>query len=147
MREDEPARWSFLEEESDGCCVVTRRMELVYLNAVARSLVPGDFLGRRCWEVFPVGDQACASRCPAVRAVSKAEADAIVYCEETLHVAGGPVTLGVAVIPLQMAQEGRERGLLLLRPKTAGSSDEAFRQELLEHARRLLALALTRLAR
>ena len=32
MREDNPMRWSFLEEESDACCVVTRRMELVYLT-------------------------------------------------------------------------------------------------------------------
>ncbi len=137
MLKDNPVRWSFLEEESDACCVVTRRMEVVYLNATARSLVRADFFGRRCWEVFPVGGGACAARCPAVRAVS--QADAIVYCEETVQVAGQPVTLGVAVIPLRTAPAGPDRGLLLLRPKTAGRSDEAFRDELLAYARRLVA--------
>ncbi len=141
MREDNPMRWSFLEEESDACCVVTRRMELVYLNATARSLVRADFFGRRCWEVFPVGGGACAARCPAVRAVS--QADAIVYCEETVQVAGQPVTLGVAVIPLRTAPAEPDRGLLLLRPKTAGRSDETFRDELLAYARRLMESRVT----
>ncbi len=130
-------RWRFLEDERDACSVVTRRMEVVYLNAAARALVPSEWFGSRCWEVFPVGDESCAARCAAVSAVSKA--DELIYCEETLHAAdGSPIPLGVAVIPLHSAVLEGERALLLLRPKTHGRSADRFRRDLLEEAGRLL---------
>ena len=127
------SRWGFLEAERDACSVVTRQMVVVYLNEVARSLVPPEWFGRRCWDVFPVGEENCASRCAAVAAVSKA--DDIVYCEETIHAAdGSPLRLGLAVIPLRAAARMGERAILLLRPKVPGMPDENFRTKLLERA-------------
>lgn len=131
------ARWRFLEAEKDACCVVTRRMEVVYLNEAARSLVPEPWFGSRCWEVFPVGEGACAGRCPAVRWVAASAADG--YCEEVLSVHGRPLVLGVAVLLLQR-RESPERSLLVLRPR--GEEDpEGFRERLLADGRRLRARA------
>lgn len=134
-------RWSFLEEVPDACSVVSRRMELLYLNATARSLVSPDWFGSRCWQVFPVEDGSCASRCPAVRAVNRSED--IVYCEETIYPDEALVTLGVAVIPLGTTHEHGERSILLLRPKRAGICEDAFRRELLEDAEHLSALSFS----
>ncbi len=128
------SRWGFLEREPDGFGVVTRGMEVLYLNAVARSLVPLRWFGCRCWDLFPVGDQGCASRCPAVKAVSRSPE--IFYCEETLYGRGGvPINFGVAVIPVA-GQDG-SRAVLLLRPKPEGSDDESFRRGILERAGQL----------
>ncbi|MBI4586266.1 MAG: hypothetical protein HY717_19830 [Planctomycetes bacterium] len=129
------ARWSFLDREPDACSVVTWRMEVVYLNAAARSLVSPGWFGCRCWEVFPVGDSTCAARCPAVKAVNKG--NEIVYCEETLYPGKGTsVTVGVAVIPLgKKARQGD--AVLLIRPKIPGRSEEVFRRSLLERAQEL----------
>ncbi len=127
------SRWGFLEAERDACSVVTRQMVVVYLNEAARSLVPPEWFGRRCWDVFPVGEENCASGCAAVAAVSKA--DDIVYCEETIHAAdGSPLRLGLAVIPLRAAARMGERAILLLRPKAPDMADENFRTKLLERA-------------
>ncbi len=125
-------RWGFLEREPDACSVVTWRMEVVYLNAAARSLVSPGWFGCRCWEVFPVGDSTCAARCPAVKAIH--EGNEIVYCEETLYPGKGTsVTVGVAVIPLgKKVREGD--AVLLIRPKIPGRSEEVFRRSLLERA-------------
>ena len=54
------AQWGFLEDHPDACGVVTLRMELIYLNAAARTLVPQRWFGCRCWEAFPVADSGCA---------------------------------------------------------------------------------------
>ena len=97
MESDGPAAfWSFLEDQADACAVVTRRMNVLYLNAPARSLVPKDWFGKRCWAVFPVNDAFCAARCPAIRAVSRS--DEIVYCEEKLDLGEDAplLVLGVA---------------------------------------------------
>ena len=132
------SRWGFLEAERDACSVVTRQMVVVYLNEAARSLVPPGWFGRRCWDVFPVGVESCASRCAAVAAVSKA--DDIVYCEETIYAGdGSPLRLGVAVIPLRVTPPADERAVLLLRAKTPGMAEEVFRRELLERAAELRA--------
>lgn len=132
------SRWGFLEAERDACSVVTRQMVVVYLNEVARSLVPPGWFGRRCWDVFPVGEESCASRCAAVAAVSNA--DDIVYCEEIIYAAeGAPLHLGVAVIPLRVAPPAEERAVLLLRPKAPEMADENFRSKLLERAAELRA--------
>ncbi len=130
------SRWGFLEAERDACSVVTRQMVVVYLNEVARSLIRPGWFGRRCWDVFPVGEESCASRCAAVAAVSKA--DDIVYCEETIYAGdGSPLRLGVAVIPLRATPPADERAVLLLRAKTPGMAEEVFRRELLERAAEL----------
>ena len=63
---NDDTRWSRLEDCSDASAVVSRRMEVLYLNPAARSLVPPRWRGLRCWEVFPVRDRSCASPCPAM---------------------------------------------------------------------------------
>ncbi|MBI4600372.1 MAG: PAS domain-containing protein [Planctomycetes bacterium] len=138
--QDAAVRWGFLDEVSDPCCVVSPRMELVFMSAAARDLVPRAWFGCRCWQVFPVGPAACAARCPAVKAVA-AGTEAI-YCEETIRPPGvDPIVVGVAVVPLSRAAAG-EKALLVLRPKPAqggesGGADAAFREELLERGRAL----------
>jgi hypothetical protein len=128
-------KWAGLDDQGDPCAVVTRRMEVVYLNPAAQSLVPEAWPGRRCWEVFPVGAAACASRCPAVRAVTAA--DEIELCEETIFPGGDPVLLGVAVIPVGPPESESYRAMLLLRPRPADSAPDQFRARLLEDASRL----------
>ncbi|MBI4585529.1 MAG: Crp/Fnr family transcriptional regulator [Planctomycetes bacterium] len=114
--------------------MVTKRMELLYLNAAARSLARARWFGKRCWEVFPGGDKRCASRCPAVRAAASGRES--IYCEETVYSHdGSPIERGVAAVPFLTKGENGERALLLFRPKEEGKSDKAFRNELLEHAR------------
>lgn len=130
------SRWGVLDDESDACAVVTRRMEVVYLNSVAESLVPEGWLGQRCWEVFPVKDRSCVSRCPAVQAISSGAR--IAYCEETVYPGGVPLVLGVAVVPLPDAGDG-EGALLILRPKDGSVADGVFRRRLLATAERLAA--------
>src|SRR3989338_3582378 len=126
-------RWGFLEKQVDACSVVTRRMEVIYLNAAARSLLPPKWFGRRCWEVFPMGDRVCAARCPAILAVSKSQD--IIYCEETLYGRdGSPVPLGVAVIPLRVLPKGGERAILLLRRNAPDIAQDVFQRDLLEQA-------------
>jgi hypothetical protein len=137
------ARWSFLDEQSDAVSVVTRRMEILYLNAAARGLVPPAWMGRRCWEVFPVGNTSCPSTCPAVKVVSTG--GEIAYCEERIYPRGTPVELGVAVIPMGgagAALEGPERAVILLRPKAAGESPEGFKARLLADATHLRSLCI-----
>jgi hypothetical protein len=124
-------RWEFLEGEADACAVVTRRMEVVYLNAAGRSLVPDGWLGERCWNVFPVGSAACAAACPAIRAVSAG--CGIEYCEETIYPGGEAVRLGVAVVPLDGARTG-PRAILRLRPIREDVPRETFRAALLADA-------------
>ena len=99
LRDETALRWSFLEDERDACVVVSERMELVYINAAARELVPGQWFGKRCFEVFPVVDETCAFHCPKIRAVS--ESLDVVYCEETVCSRDMDcVVLGVGLIPL-----------------------------------------------
>jgi len=134
------SRWGFLEEQSDACSVVTRRMEVVYLNHSAQTLVPPAWMGRRCWEVFPVGASSCAARCPAVKAVSAS--NEIVYCEETIYPGGKPLPLGVAVIPLGETGKDGEQAVLLLRPRAGHQEGDEFKAALLEDARNLRSLCL-----
>lgn len=117
-------------------------MEVLYANSSARSLLPPDWFGHRCWQAFPVLDAGCASSCPAVRAVG--QSDEIVYCEEDLHPGNGVVVkIGVAVIPLATVQADGEKAILYIRPKPGDSTAGAFKSVLLENARRVQALALT----
>ena len=126
-------RWRSLEEERDACIVVSRRMEVLYANVTARSLVSPEWFACRCWEVFPVVEEGCAARCSAVRAVSKAED--IAYCEEALLTPDGTTqSLGVADIALRIAGSEGEQANLILRPKPPGEPEEIFRRGLLSRA-------------
>ena len=134
-------RWSFLDQEHDPCGVVSQHMEVLYLNAAARLIIPADWFGRRCWQAFPVQDAHCAARCLAVWAVGHSKE--IVYCEETIYPgSGGPILVGVAVTPLGNIQADGEQAILLLRPKPADSAEESFQRALLDDARRLQSLSL-----
>ncbi len=138
LRDETALRWSFLEDERDACVVVSERMELVYINAAARELVPGEWFGKRCFEVFPVVDETCAFHCPKIRAVS--ESLDVVYCEETVCSRDkGCVVFGVGLIPLGPEGDDRARAVFLLRAKEEGSEESEFRAQLLldaESARR-----------
>jgi len=112
-------------------------MELVSLNAAARNLVPENWFGRHCWQAFPVVDQSCATRCEAVRAVR--ESDEITYCHENIRSPDGePVTLGVAVIPLNDVAVESEQSVLLLRPHPGPAEEKTFQDGLLRDASALL---------
>jgi hypothetical protein len=111
-------------------------MELVYMNDAARSLIPAEWFGRRCFEVFPTADELCALHCPTVTAVH--EAHEILQCKEVLRSDDGRQTeVGVAVIPLEGASKDEARALLLLRPKERSDEDES--SALLERAKQLRA--------
>ncbi len=127
LQEESALRWGFLEQETDACAVVSDRMELAYMNEPARRLVPLDWFGRRCFEVFPTANDLCAIGCPTRTAVH--EAHDILYCEEVLKGDGVSRELGVAVVPLEGASHDEARALLLLKPKESmtqeGLLDEA----------------------
>lgn len=116
LRDETALRWSFLESEPDPCVVVSERMELVYLNEPAHRLVPGEWFGKRCFEVLPTVDETCAFHCDKMRAVN--ESVDVVYCEETVGSAGGELVLGVGLIPLDARTDDPARAVLLLRDKT-----------------------------
>ena len=129
-------RWGRLEDEREACVVVSDRMELVYINAAARALVPGEWFGKRCFEVLPTVDEACAFHCPTIAAVT--ESVDVAYCEETLS---GDNNLrrvfGVGLIPLGKGGDDRARAIFLLRAKGASVDEGAFRVQLLTDARSL----------
>lgn len=141
LEDEDSLRWGFLEENGDACAVVSDRMELVYLNAPARALVPEEWFGRRCFEIFPTANDVCAFKCPTITAVH--EASEILYCEEVLRAPDASIReLGVAVIPLAGVSGDEARALLLLRPKAENGEDA-----LLTDARRLRGDLLTRFER
>ena len=128
LRDETAFRWSVLEHEQEPCVVVSERMELVYINAAARKLVPGAWFGKRCFEVLPNVDESCALHCPKIRAVN--ESLDIVYCEETIGTGeAGQRVFGVGLIPLGPGGDDRARAVLLLRSKD-GSGENAFQAQL-----------------
>ena len=136
LRDEAAVRWGFLEDETDACAVVSERMELVYLNALARILTPPQWFAKRCFEVLPHRDENCAWHCPTITAVS--EASEITYCEEALSPADGPsMTLGTAVIPMETSAEDGAKALLMFRRKDTGSDQKSFQEKLLTDARDL----------
>src|SRR5918994_2529906 len=108
-------RWTRLEDEPGACVVVSDRMELVYINAAARELVAGAWFGKRCFEVLPIVDEACAFHCSKIRAVN--ESQDVVYCEETVSGDDGRKVFGVGLIPLKPGSDDHARAVLLLRAK------------------------------
>jgi len=129
-------RWSRLEDEREACVVVSDRMELVYINTAARDVVPGEWFGKRCFEVLPTVDKACAFHCPKIRAVT--ESVAVVYCEETVLVGNDDRRVfGVGLIPLGPGGDDRARAILLLRAKGQTVDERAFKAQLLTDAKSL----------
>jgi len=129
-------RWSFLEDEREACVVVSNRMELVYINKAARELVPGEWFGKRCFEVLPIVDEACAFHCPKIRAVN--ESVDVVYCEEAVLVGNGErKVFGVGLIPLAPGGDDHARAVFLLRAKEGPVNDDQFRTQMLTDAKTL----------
>jgi PAS fold len=129
-------RWSRLEDERDACVVVSDRMELVYINTAARKLVPGEWFGKRCFEVLPTVDEACAFHCPKIRAVN--ESVDVIYCEEMVAVGTNERRVfGVGLIPLGSGSDDHARAVFLMRAKEPSVDDAAFRAQLLTDAKSL----------
>lgn len=129
-------RWSRLEGEREACVVVSDRMELVYINTAARELVPGEWFGKRCFEVLPIVDEACAFHCPKIRAVN--ESVDVVYCEETVFVGNNDRRVfGVGLIPLGPGGDDRARAVLMLPARGESVDESAFRAQLLTDAKSL----------
>ena len=135
LRDNTALRWSHLEDEREACVVVSDRMELVYINTAARELVPGEWFGKRCFEVLPTVDGACALHCPKIRAVN--ESVDVVYCEEAVFVGNNRRVFGVGLIPLGPGRDDRGRAVLLLRAKGESVEESAFVAQLLTDAKSL----------
>ena len=129
-------RWSCLEDEREACIVVSERMEIVYINAAARELMPGEWFGKRCFEVLPIVDETCAFHCPKIRAVT--ESLDVVYCEETVRLGNNDRRVfGVGLIPLGPGGDDYARAVFLLRRKEESGEEGAFRAQLLMDANSL----------
>jgi len=122
-------RFSFLDEETEPCVVVSHRMEIVHANQPAREILEPGWFGKRCFEMFPTSDDECAWHCPTIDAVTRGQG--IEYCQENLVQKNGqPLHLGVAVVSLAPLHDDLARSVLLMRPRTTADSD-ADREELL----------------
>jgi hypothetical protein len=132
-------RWSFLEDEGDPCLVVSERMELVYVNGAARSLVPDQWFGKRCFEVLPTVNETCAFHCPKIDAVNDSTIlPQVVYCEEVLYRGNlDRLVLGVGLIPLGAERTDRARAVFVMRTKDESANAAAFESQLLQDARRV----------
>jgi hypothetical protein len=137
LRDETALHWGFLEDEPEACLIVSERMEVIYVNAAARRLGPEEWFGRRCYEVLPAVNDACALHCPTLRAVH--ETRDVVYCEETLRSGGESLHFGVGLVPLPAACGDRARAALLLRREDHGRDPIEFRRRLLDDARALQA--------
>lgn len=145
LREEATLRWCFLEDEPGACVVVSERMELIYINDAARGLVPGEWFGKRCFEVLPIVDEACAFHCPKIRAVS--ESVGVVYCEERVGSgAQDSVVFGVGLIPLGPESRDRARAVLVMLPKPESAEEGEFRARLLGDAGRVQRLIASHVA-
>ena len=112
-------------------------MELVYVNTAAQGLLPEEWFGKRCFEVFPVADQTCAFHCPKIDAVSAASDSSprVAYCEETLYQSNlDRVVLGVGLIPLSAARRDRARAVFVLRKRDDADDPQAFESRLVGDA-------------
>ena len=94
LRDESALRWNFLEDEADACIVVSGRMELVYVNGAAKTLIPDAWFGKRCFEVLPVVDETCAFHCPKIAAVN--ESPDVVYCEEAVELSEQSVSVDLS---------------------------------------------------
>ena len=134
LQDETALHWNWLEEERDACVVVSERMELVFANAAARELVPGQWFGKRCFEVLPVVDETCAFHCSKITAVTSSTD--VVYCEETVCTYGKDCEVfGVGLIPLGTGRADRGRAVLFMRNKRDDEPEADFEARLLRDAR------------
>ena len=148
LQDETALSWNFLEDEHDPCFVVSERMELVYINGAAQQLVPQEWFGKRCFEVFPVVDETCAFHCPKMDAVSESPETSpnVVYCEEALYTAKlDRLVLGVGLIPLGAERTDHARAVFVLRPKDTSREAHAFESQLLQDAERVRDRVFSRL--
>jgi len=136
-------RWRFLDDLDEPVCILTRKMEVVFLNMACCGVVPPDWFGNRCWDAFPVENKSCALTCPAVKALAKG--GDVPYFEELLQVAEAPLRLGVAVIPFGGFGRGFEEALVVLRVKDPLADRAAFQAVLELRAREIFATCKDRL--
>ncbi len=138
LRDEASLHWNFLEDEGDPCVVVSERMEFVYINGAARSLVPDQWFGKRCFEVLPTVDETCAFHCPKIDAVNDSMTSQVIYCEEVLYKGNlDRVVLGVGLIPLGAERTDRARAVFVLRSKAESEDAAAFESQLLQDADRV----------
>ena len=100
-----------------------------------QKLVPQEWFGKRCFEVFPVVDETCAFHCPKIDAVSESPETSpkVVYCEEALYTGTlKRVVLGVGLIPLGAERADHARAVFVLRNKDASAEGQAFESRLLQ---------------
>lgn len=143
LHDEAVLRWGFLEDEREACAAVSDRMELVYLNEAARELVPTEWFGRRCFEVFPAADKLCAFSCPTIEAVH--EAKEIRHCHESLRLDNGVSReLEVAVIPLG-DQSRRATAVLLLQNREIQLNPAEDEKRLFAEAARIQSNVLKKL--
>ena len=148
LQDEAALSWNFLEDEPDPCIVVSERMELVYINGAEQKLVPEEWFGKRCFEVFPVVDETCAFHCPKIDAVSESPETSprVVYCEEALYTGTlERVVLGVGLIPLGAERADHARAVFVLRNKDAAAEGQAFESQLLQDAEQVRRRILTSL--
>ena len=108
------------------------------MNAAARSLVPEKWFGKRCFEVLPIVDEACAFHCQKLQTVGAAASVDVVYCEETVRSGlEDLVVFGVGLIPLGAAGGDPARAVLLLRRKDGHGAGGVFSEQLLHDAKGL----------
>lgn len=137
LQDEAALSWNFLEDEPDPCIVVSERMELVYINGAAQQLVPQEWFGKRCFEVFPIVDETCAFHCPKIDAVSESPETSpkVVYCEEAVYTGTlKRVVLGVGLIPLGAERADHARAVFVLRSKDASAEARVFESQLLQDA-------------
>ena len=137
LQDEAALSWNFLEDEHDPCIVVSERMELVYINGAAQQLVPHEWFGRRCFEVFPIADETCAFHCPKIDAVSESPETSpkVVYREEAVYTGTlERVVQGVGLIPLGAERADHARAVFVLRNKDAWAEARVFESQLLQDA-------------
>ena len=112
-------------------------MELVYINGAAQQLVPQEWFGKRCFEVFPIVDETCAFHCPKIDAVSESPETSpkVVYCEEAVYTGTlERVVLGVGLIPLGAERADHVQAVFVLRNQDASTETSVFQSQLLRDA-------------
>ena len=136
LRDEASLQWGFLDDEEDPCMALSERMEFVYVNGAARTLVPEEWFGKRCFEVLPTVDESCAFHCPKIDAVhGEGEPKQVVYCEEVLYKGNlDRLVLGVGLIPLGEEHADRARAIFVLRAKDESTDAAAFESQLLQDA-------------
>jgi CRP/FNR family transcriptional regulator len=109
-----------LDEELDPCVVLSPRMDVLYVNPAAKKIVPSSWIGRPCWQTFPVVEQIYGTSSSVARSIRRSCES--LFCVERIISHGKRHDYGVAIVPLTGSGGGREihesaNALLVLRRK------------------------------